>query len=348
MDHALPADRAQRRSTVAALRPALDRTHDPWRAHGIAIDDEPDEKGQVVRAATVFLTGGECPWQCVMCDLWQYTTTTPTPPGAIAAQVATAMQDISARGGADHIKLYNAGSFFDPRAVPDADVPAVVDATRGASRVIVESHPALIGERTSRLIDHLHAIRPGASAPILEVAMGLETAHPEALRSLDKGLTVDQFHRAADRLRTLGAGLRVFLLVHPPFVPVADRDDWLARSIDEAIAAGADVISLIPTRTGNGVMDRLAAEGAFTPPDLADLEGALAVALARPRPARTRILADLWDASRLPGCAVCGPARIERLRQANLTQRLAPLPACDACVRQTSSGHASLPREHRN
>src|SRR5690606_32560931 len=143
MDHALPADRAQRRSTVAALRPALDRTHDPWRAHGIAIDDEPDEKGQVVRAATVFLTGGECPWQCVMCDLWQYTTTTPTPPGAIAAQVATAMRDISARGGADHIKLYNAGSFFDPRAVPDADVPAVVDATRGASRVIVESHPAL-------------------------------------------------------------------------------------------------------------------------------------------------------------------------------------------------------------
>ena len=49
------------------------------------------------------------------------------------------------------MKLYNAGSFFDPRAVPDADYDAVAEALAGSARVIVESHPALVGPRVDRL-----------------------------------------------------------------------------------------------------------------------------------------------------------------------------------------------------
>ena len=42
--------------------------------------------------------------------------------------------------------------------------------------MIVESHPSLVGERTWRLRDRLAR---GSHTTRLEVAMGLETAHPE-------------------------------------------------------------------------------------------------------------------------------------------------------------------------
>ena len=45
------------------------------------------------------------------------------------------------------IKLYNAGSFFDPRAVPESDYDDVAVALAGCREVIVESHPALVGPR---------------------------------------------------------------------------------------------------------------------------------------------------------------------------------------------------------
>ena len=56
------------------------------------------------------------------------------------------------------MKLYNAGSFFDPRAVPDADYEGVAAALAGLSRVIVESHPALVGPRVDRLLGALARI----------------------------------------------------------------------------------------------------------------------------------------------------------------------------------------------
>ena len=159
--------------------------------------------------ATVFLTGRECPWRCTMCDLWQHTTVADTPPGAIPAQIAAARTELarSARG-VTCLKLYNAGSFFDPRAVPQADYDAIAAQLAGLPHVIVESHPALIGAGLDRFLDALARARPAAAnAPRLEVAMGLESAHPGVLDRLNKGLTLDGFAAASAALR--GARRRV-------------------------------------------------------------------------------------------------------------------------------------------
>ena len=64
--------------------------------------------------------------------------------------------------------------------------------------------------------------------------MGLEPAHPQALERLHKRMSPETFARAADALRTRGVRVRAFLLVHPPFVPAADREEWLERSLDNA------------------------------------------------------------------------------------------------------------------
>ena len=82
--------RTRRRATGSSLdrRGAAARRTIPGRAsrrHRRGRARRPD--GVIAESATVFLTGRECPWRCVMCDLWRHTTTADTPPGAIAAQI---------------------------------------------------------------------------------------------------------------------------------------------------------------------------------------------------------------------------------------------------------------------
>jgi radical SAM enzyme (TIGR01210 family) len=325
---AYPSGPAQRDRFVLGHRGPRD-AHDPDTPQGWLVEDEPTEAGDIVRVLTLFLTGRECPWRCVMCDLWRHTIVEDTPRGAIPRQIARALSEID---GSDagrqtpphrpaHVKLYNAGSFFDPRAVPEADYAGIAHVLAGFSRVVVESHPSLIGAR----VDRLSALLPPAA---LEVAMGLETAHPAALEHLNKRMSVDDFRRAADALATRGVGLRVFLLVHPPFIAAHEQDAWLARSIDLAFDCGATAVSLIPMRAGNGAIDALIRSQSFSEPRLGDLERAVAAARAR---ACGRVFADLWDLGRFIDCASCGDARRARLERMNVSQQLAPPIPCDRC-----------------
>jgi radical SAM enzyme (TIGR01210 family) len=324
-----PADGAARTRFVLDRRPARQEP-DIAQAPAVLIEEEPAGDGGISRAATIFLVGRECPWRCVMCDLWRNTLTRDAPAGAIAAQVRAARQALAGASPAvTMLKLYNAGSFFDPRAVPDADAAAVAPSMAGFDRVVVESHPALVGARTGRFRD---ALEQQAGSPRLEVAMGLETVHPVALDNLNKRMTLDGFRTAARRLRAMHVDLRVFLLVSPPFVAPAEQLDWLARSLDEAWACGASVVSLIPTRTGNGAMEALEEDGLFTRPTLRTLERSLVLGLTQPRPPGSRVLADLWDLDRHADCTACLPARRDRLRFMNRTQAIVPPASCAECA----------------
>jgi radical SAM enzyme (TIGR01210 family) len=310
-------------------RRSVKPAHDPWRHQGILIEEERGADGRIANTATIFLTGRECPWLCVMCDLWRQTTARDTPAGSIPLQIKEARDSISAQHAAvDHIKLYNAANFFDPHAVPECDYDAIAVGVSDLACVTVESHPALIGPRLDRFRESLsrHAAR---AVPRLEVAMGLETAHPEALSRLNKQMTVGDFARAAEALGTRGVALRVFVLIAPPFVPASEQDEWLARSIDTAFDCGASAVSLIPTRPGNGAMDALAADGSFHPPTLGSIEHAAAAAFTRS--ARGRLFVDLWDVQRFAGCRDCFVDRHARLHAMNLAQRVLPRSACPRC-----------------
>jgi radical SAM enzyme (TIGR01210 family) len=302
--------------------------HDPGRHQGLIVEDERAADGGIVRSATVLLTGRECPWRCAMCDLWQYTTATDTPRGAIPAQLRAARTALDAEvDPVTTMKLYNAGSFFDPRAVPEGDYDEIAAALGGLAHVIVESHPALIGHRVDLLRAALGARCGAQEAPSLEVAMGLETAHPEALDRLNKHVTLADFAAAAAALRQRAVALRVFLLVSPPFVPRAEQDEWLLRSIDAAFSAGASAVSLIPARGGNGAMESFAAHGWFSPPTLDDIERTAVLALTHGA-ARGRVFVDLWDLARFADCHGCLQSRRDRLHAMNLAQRVLPAITC--------------------
>ena len=94
------------------------------------------------------------------------------------------------------------------------------------------------------------------------------------------------------------------------------------------------MVTLIPTRTGNGAMEALAAEGAFRPPPLDDIERTAALALTRIR-GRERIFVDVWDLEPFSDCAACFTARRDRLHAMNLEQRILP-PIKSACCAATT------------
>lgn len=310
-----------RTAWIVAQRPPRPPAPDPQAPHGVFLERERLASGEVVDSGVVLLTNRECPWRCLMCDLWRDTTRDPVPVGAITRQVEQAVRTWAEAGVTPaQVKLYNSGSFFDPGAIPEADYAPVARQIAFARHVVVESHPLLVGERASRLRDLV--------AGSLEVAMGLETAHPAVLAKLNKKFDLAQFARAAEFLAAERIALRVFLLVTPPFLAADEGLAWVVKSAAFAFDGGAGVVTLIPTRPGNGALDRLREAGEFEPPSLALLEAAQRAVLAL---GRGRVFADTWALEPFSACPACLTARRERLETINLTQRDLPSVRCAAC-----------------
>jgi archaeosine synthase beta-subunit len=298
---------------ILEKRPARNAA-DPFRPYGFFTEDECSKQGEIVPVSTVFLTNRECPWRCLMCDLWKNTLDETVPRGAIAAQIEYALERLPP---ARHIKLYNSGSFFDPRAIPPADYREIAVKLRPFTHVIVESHPALIGPACLRLREILSGR--------LEVAIGLETVHPEALPRLNKRMTLEDFASAAGFLRNNNIDLRAFILVQPPFVPEPEARYWAERSLDFAFECGAAVATLIPTRGGNGAMEEV---DGFEAPRISTLESCLEYGISM---RRGRVFADVWDLERFSRCSACYESRAGRLQQMNLHQSIPDRIRCSAC-----------------
>ena len=77
---------------------------DPHRAYASMWEEERDSAGALASTAVVFLTNKECPFRCVMCDLWLNTLDESVPHGAIAAQIRAALASLPP---ARQVKLSN-------------------------------------------------------------------------------------------------------------------------------------------------------------------------------------------------------------------------------------------------
>ena len=298
---------------LAARPPRL--ALDPWLPSAFIVESERSASGSIDQVATIFLTNRECPFRCTMCDLWKFTLEERVPLGAIPAQIDHALERLPAT---KHVKLYNAGNFFDVQAIPPEDYAAIAARVRHFKTVIVENHPRLTDERCVPFRDLL--------GTRLEIALGLETIHPEVLPSLNKRMTVADFDRAAKFLREHDIDVRTFLLLRPPGLNERDGIEWALRSMQHAFDAGAGCCSVIPTRAGNGFMERLQSAGEFTPPTVRSMEEVLERGI---RLGRGRALMDLWDVEKFFDCSKCGPARAERIRRMNLSQQVEPHIECD-------------------
>jgi len=313
-----PEPRLDDRSVRALRDPKPDV--DVWRPIGTLDEEERRLDGSSQRCRTVFLAGAECPFSCVFCDLWRFTTDAPTPRGAIPRQLETALEDLPA--GTDCLKLYNASNFFEPRAVPAGDLPRIAELASGFGRVVVECHPRWVDRRCLEFSTRLEGR--------LELAIGLETTHPEATAKINKHMSTTDFRRACELAADHDLGLRAFVLVGAPFVPPSEDTRWVGETVEHALANGVEHVTLIPVRAGNGALEALAEAGRFTPPTLASAEAAYAASLELAAD-RAVVTLDLWDIELLAAKPCCRAARVERLRALNERGRPQPRVRCPNC-----------------
>lgn len=285
-------------------------------------EDETAAPGVSVTARVMLLTGGECRFTCSMCDLWKHTLPTATPAGILQQQIQRGLEQPADEAKPPRwIKLYNGSNFFDSRSVPREDLPEIAALVAGFERVVVENHPRLCSEAVPAFRDQLSGQ--------LEVAMGLETAHPQALAALNKQLTLDDVAAACERLAGWGVDARAFVLLGVPSIPADEAVDWCLRSVAFARECGIRHVSVVPLRSGNGWIDQLLSSGELRLPTAADLEAVAEAAFPDAAEAATTVVTvDLWDFPLLVGsCDTCRSVRQQRLAAMNLAQRCLPLPA---------------------
>lgn len=304
---------------IIDVRPARNSL-DIDRPYEFLVESERSAEGLVEDVATIFLTNRECPFRCLMCDLWKNTTVESVPVGTIPRQIDYALERLPE---AQHVKLYNSGNFFDPKAIPKADWPAIVDRVRSFKSVIVENHPKLCGDGCFEFQDMLteHDVE-------LEVALGLETVHPEVLARLNKQMTTEDFSQAVERLLSAGIRLRTFILLRPPFLNEEEGIEWAMRSIEFALESGVSCCSVVPTRAGNGIMEQLQNKGQFESPLLSSME------IVQERGIQLnagRIFMDTWNAQQFANCAKCAESRVQRIAEMNLSQQVEPQIECKHC-----------------
>ncbi|MDP4224611.1 MAG: radical SAM protein [Bacteroidota bacterium] len=303
-DHWIKANRGKKNSV------------DPRKPYAWLVEKEMIPSGRVEDVAIIFLTNRECPYCCLMCDLWKNTTDNSVPPGAIVDQIEFALENLPS---ARHLKLYNGGSFFDTGAIPPEDYGKIAELVRDFETVIVESHPKLINEKCLAFRKMLK--------PDLQVAIGLEICEPVLLGKLNKRMTPDDFRRAVSFLRQSGISSRAFILLRPPFLSEEEGVYWAERSIDYAFSSGAECCTIIPVRAGNGAMDILHEMGLFTPPSIVSLERVLEYGI---NLKAGRVFADLWDLELFSCCDECYSERYNRLLSMNLNQ-FVPSPVQCTC-----------------
>jgi hypothetical protein len=299
---------------LAARGPRADVDRD--KPYASLVEGECGHDGLLEDIATIFVTNAECPYHCLVCDLWKYTTPRGEPPTPVAKQVETALADLPRT---DHVKIYNAGSFFDNGAITASERAQIAALLKDRRTLIVECHPNLVD---SRCVEFASSIAPTQ----LQVAMGLETIDPDLLPLLGKGMSLDDFDHSTQLLTDHGILVRAFILLGPPGHHGEQAVYWAKRSIDHAFAVGVECCVVIPVRPGNGIVDQLENEGSFSRPTLAELESVIEYGL---QIGKGRVFADLWDIEDFFDCTQCSASRAAALRNSNFNQQSVTPTPCD-------------------
>ena len=302
---------------ILSHRGAKNRVY-PARPYAWLVEKERTVCGDVEDTGIIFLTNMECPFHCLMCDLWKNTTDEPVPQGAIASQIEWALEKMP---GVRHLKLYNSGSFFDERAIPENDYERIASLVSSMETLIVECHPRLVSEKCLRFRDILK--------PDLHIALGLETVNPDILQKLNKKMTPEDFAGSVNYLTANRILSRAFILLRPPFLSESEGIYWAERSLDFAFDAGVECCTVIPVRGGNGAMEELMKSGHFTIPEITSLEKVLEYGIGL---GKGRVFADTWDLGLFSKCDMCLDNRIERITQMNLRQEIFPQVECSCDV----------------
>ena len=158
------------------------------------------------------------------------------------------------------VKVYTSGNFFDDHEVsPDVRERILKELGDRCDKVIVETLAHLLRrdqlEHAMRFVDEL------------EIALGLESTNENVLKyAVNKVWGLKEHARAASLAHELGATVKTYLLIKPPFLTEREAIEDAVRSGHEA-DPHSDTVSFNPVNVqSRTIVDRLFRRGEYRPP----------------------------------------------------------------------------------
>jgi hypothetical protein len=218
-------------------------------------------EGQIVNCLTVIMKTKGCYWNnCLMCGFAK--DSTDVSDEELLKQTEQIFQKIDEEK-VDILKIFTSGSFLDFREIPKPVRDQIFNgaAEKGLKKIIVESRPEFITEKTVRNLADLDVE--------IEVGIGLESVS-DRIREIciNKGFSFQDFEKAARLLKTHGLKVKCYLLLKPPFL---SEYEALKDAIESAEVVArknlADTISLNLTNIQKGTLvERLWRSKLYRPP----------------------------------------------------------------------------------
>jgi radical SAM enzyme (TIGR01210 family) len=224
--------------------------------------DEDRTPGGVHDSLTIILNTGGCRWAraggCTMCGYVAESVEGGTVPHEdLMAQVESALdherQHVAEHRDGTHapcplVKIYTSGSFLDEREVPAETRRAIAETFADRERVVVESLPDFV-ERDSLTDFTDHGID-------LDVAVGLETATDRVRHDcVNKYFDFADFEDACEVAEDVGAGIKAYLLMKPPFLSESEAIEDMKRSVRRcADLEACHTVSMNPTNVQSFTM----------------------------------------------------------------------------------------------
>jgi archaeosine synthase len=206
-----------------------------------------------MNTSTLILNYGKCRWgSCLFCG---YGKQTGKKPDATELKKEFDRFFNNLKPDTDAVKVFGSGSFLDERQIPAEARRYFIQkcVNHNIKEVTIESRPEFISKEKLGEFDEVN----------LTVAIGLETADDELLEKLYKGFTRLDYENAVKVIREVGAKVRTYLLVNPPYVEDIRKN--LDESVEYALQHSDSIvlINLLPHRDAPLFRQWIAGEWSF-------------------------------------------------------------------------------------
>jgi len=247
------------------IRAEKDASYDPHEPTRVWLDEDNTPDG-VRQSLTIILNTGGCRWAraggCTMCGY----VAESVEGGSVTHEALLDQIDVcleheaqTAEEPAPLIKIYTSGSFLDERELSANSRKAIAETFSDRERIVVESLPDFVEP------EPLEAFRDVGLET--DVAIGLETATDRVRQDcVNKYFEFEDFIEASEVAQSVGAGIKAYLLLKPPFLAEQEAIDDMISSV-ERCAEFAHTVSMNPCNVQRYTMvDRLHYRGGYRPP----------------------------------------------------------------------------------
>ena len=216
--------------------------------------------GKVVDAWVIIFRTRGCYWArksgCSMCG-YVNDVAVEVAPDDLEAQLASVLP---LHRGQPFVKVYTSGNFFDDYEVfPEVRRNILKELGDRCEKVLVETLSHLV--RRGPLEDGVRF------AGKFEIALGLESANDTVLRhAVNKFWGLREHARAADLAHAVGATVKSYLLLKPPFLTEREAIEDIVETA-HLVDRCSDTVSINPMNVQrNTVVDYLFKRGEYRPP----------------------------------------------------------------------------------